>query len=201
MSHFRITDWDNAYTNDAHIAGGDRWPAAWVEPAQSFRDRLSGAGHAKLDIAYGPGARNRLDLFLPAGKPKGLVVFIHGGYWLAMDKSYFSHLAAGAVAQDYAVAMPSYTLCPDIRVAGIAKEIAAAIATAADMIDGPLVLTGHSAGGQLAARMMTTTSPLPAAVRARVRHTVPISGVHDLRPIMKRRMNEQLRIDSAEAMA
>ncbi|MFS8110295.1 alpha/beta hydrolase [Rhizobium jaguaris] len=201
MSYFRITDWESAYTSDAYVVGGDRWPAAWVEPAQAFRDDLAKAGHAELDLAYGPGARNRFDLFLPVEKPRGLVVFIHGGYWLELDKSYWSHLAAGPVANGYAVAIPSYTLCPDIRLAGIAKEVAVAIDKVADMVDGPVMLVGHSAGGQLAARMVTRTSPLAAPVRARIRHVVSISGVHDLRPIMKRAMNEHLRIDAAEAAA
>jgi acetyl esterase/lipase len=201
MSYFRITDWDVAYTNGAYVVGGDRWPAAWVEPAQAFRDSLAASGRAKLDLAYGPRPRNRFDLFLPSEKPKGLLVFVHGGYWLALDKSYSSHLATGAVASGYAVAMPSYTLCPEIRITAIAKEIAAAIGAAAEMIDGPLILTGHSAGGQLAARMVTITSPLPAPVKTRIRHVVSISGLHDLRPIMKRTMNQQLSIDAAEAMA
>ncbi|WFU12604.1 alpha/beta hydrolase (plasmid) [Rhizobium sp. CB3090] len=201
MNYFRITDWESAYTSDAYVVGGDRWPAAWVEPAQSFRDSLAATSRAKLDLAYGPHERNRFDLFLPAEKPKGLVVFIHGGYWLELDKSYWSHLAAGPVANGYAVAILSYTLCPEIRLTGIAKEIAAAIGTAADMIDGPLMLAGHSAGGQLATRMVTTTSPLATTIQARIRHVVSISGLHDLRPIMKRSMNEYLRIDAAEAMA
>ncbi|MBB3610030.1 alpha/beta hydrolase [Rhizobium sp. BK602] len=201
MGYFRITDWDSAYTNGAYIVDGDRWPAAWVEPARHFRDAMATDGRARLDLAYGPRPRNRFDLFLPSGLPKGLVVFIHGGYWLQLDKSYWSHLAAGAVSGGYAVAIPSYTLCPDIRIGGIGQEIAAAIEAAAGMIDGPLILTGHSAGGQLAARMVTTTSPLAASVRERIRHVLPISGLHDLRPIMKRSMNAQLRIDVAEALA
>lgn len=201
MSYFRVTDWDAAYTNGAYIVDGDQWPAAWVEPAKSFRDRLTTAGRAKLDLAYGPAERNRFDLFLPEGQPQGLVVFVHGGYWLQLDKSYWSHLAAGSIARGYAVAIPSYTLCPENRIAGIGKEISAAITKAAELVGGPIVLTGHSAGGQLVARMMTTTSPLGETIRKRIRHILAISGLHDLRPIMRRSMNEQLRIDDAEAKA
>lgn len=201
MLEHRIADWDNAYANGANIAASDRWPAAWVEPAQAFRDALSAEGRARLDIAYGGGRRNRLDLFLPSATPKGLVVFIHGGYWMAFDKSFWSHLANGAISSGFAVAMPSYTLCPEIRIAGIVQEIGAAIGKAAGLVDGPLMLTGHSAGGHLASRMVTTTTPLAADVARRIRHVVSISGVHDLRPIMQTEMNATLAIDEPEALA
>ncbi|MBZ9871191.1 alpha/beta hydrolase [Mesorhizobium sp. BR1-1-9] len=200
MLEHRIADWDNAYANGANIASSDRWPAAWVEPAQAFRDALAAKGRARLDIAYGDRPRNRLDLFLPAATPKGLVVFIHGGYWLESDKDTWSHLARGSVDSGFAVAMPSYTLCPDIRIAGISHEIGAAIGKAAAMVGGPLMLTGHSAGGHLASRMATTSTPLAAGVARRVRHVVSISGLHDLRPLMRTGMNAALQIDEAEAL-
>ncbi|TJX51912.1 MAG: alpha/beta hydrolase, partial [Mesorhizobium sp.] len=170
MPHHRIADWDNAYANGANIAGSDRWPAAWAEPAQAFRDALSAQGRARIDIAYGDRPRNRFDLFLPKAAPRGLVVFIHGGYWMETDKSLWSHLAGGAVDNGFAVAMPSYTQCPDIRIAGIVTEIGAAISRVGAMVDGPLVLTGHSAGGHLASRMVTVTTPLAADVARRIRH-------------------------------
>jgi arylformamidase len=197
----KINNWDDAYANGVNIAGGDRWPAAWVTPAKEFRDGLSGAGRATLGIAYGEKPRNRLDLFLPEGKPKGLVVFVHGGYWMAFDNSYWSHLAGGAVAHGYAVAMPSYTLCPEVRIGDIVGEVGAAIAKAAELVDGPIMLTGHSAGGHLASRMVSATTPLKPAVTARIRNVLSISGVHDLRPLMSTGMNGTLRIDEAEALA
>jgi arylformamidase len=201
MFGHRIDDWSDAYANGVNIAGGDRWPAAWVEPAITMRETLAASGRAKLDLAYGDAPRNRLDLFLPEGTPKGLVVFVHGGFWLALDNSYWSHLAGGPLAHGYAVAMPSYTLCPDIRIGDIASEIAAAITVAAGMVDGPVMLTGHSAGGHLASRMVSSPSPLAPEIRSRVRHVVSISGLHDLRPLMPTAMNARLRIDEAEAMA
>lgn len=201
MLEHHITDWDNAYANGANIAGCERWPAAWVGPAEAFRDTLAVQGRAKLDIAYGEGPRNLLDLFLPRGEPKGLVVFVHGGYWMAFDKNSWSHLAVGAVDSGYAVAMPSYTLCPGVRLAGIVREIGSAIDKAAAMVDGPIMLTGHSAGGHLVSRMITATSPLSQATQARIRNVVSISGVHDLRPLLHTGMNTTLQIDEAEALA
>lgn len=197
----RIVDWDNAYANGPNIAGGDRFPAVWEEPARHFRETLSAAGRARLDQPYGEGERNRFDLFLPEGTAKGLVVFVHGGYWLRLDKSYWSHLAAGPLARGYAVAMPSYTLCPAIRIAGIVREVGQAVTAAAGLVAGPLMLTGHSAGGHLVSRMICETSPLSAEIRGRIRHVVSLSGVHDLRPIMRTAMNQQLHIDEAEAQA
>lgn len=200
MLEHRISDWDDAYSNGANIARGDRWPAAWVEPSETFRNTLAAAGRAKLDLAYGERPRNRLDLFLPEGTPKGLVVFVHGGFWLQLDKSFWSHLAAGSVASGYAVAMPSYTLCPEVRIAEIVKEIAAAVTEAARHVEGPLMLTGHSAGGHLASRMVTATAPLAPEVQERIRNVVSISGVHDLRPMLSTAMNARLAIDEAEAL-
>ena len=97
--------------------------------------------------------------------------------------------------------MPSYTLCPQTRISGITREVGAAIAEAAAMIAGPIHLTGHSAGGHLATRMISATSPLPEALRSRIRHTVSISGVHDLRPMMRLALNADLKLDEAEALA
>lgn len=201
MFERHVVDWDGAYANGVNIAGSDRWPVAWSEPAKAYREALEAEGRARLDVPYGKGVRNAFDLFLPATAPKGLVVFIHGGYWMAFDKSTWSHLAGGAIDSGYAVAMPSYTLCPETRIGGIVAEIGAAIERAATMVEGAIMLTGHSAGGHLASRMITATTPLSPAVARRVRHVVSISGLHDLRPLMRAGMNATLRIDEAEALA
>ncbi|MGE0499332.1 MAG: alpha/beta hydrolase [Rhizobiaceae bacterium] len=196
-----VSDWDAAYANAPNIPNGERWPAAWVEPARAFRDMLEAEGRARLGLAYGDLPRNRLDLFLPVGEPQGLVVYIHGGFWLRLDRSHWSHLARGPLAAGYAVAMPGYTLCPDINVSGITREIGRAIAFAAGIVGGPIRLTGHSAGGHLATRMVCTNSPLSAELRSRLKTVVSIAGIHDLRPMLATAMNETLKLDEAEAIA
>lgn len=201
MYHLPIADWDDAYANGPNIPRGEAWPAAWMEPASAFREKLAGEGRAELDREYGPRPRNRFDLFLPQGEPKGIVVYVHGGFWLRFDKSLWSHFASGCVEAGYAVAMPSYTLCPEVRIADITVEVGQAITAAAKLIAGPIYLAGHSAGGHLVTRMISATSPLPTDVAARIGNTLSISGVHDLRPIMKTAMNAGQRIDEAEAIA
>ncbi|KGD98252.1 alpha/beta hydrolase [Rhizobium sp. YS-1r] len=198
MRH-RISDWDNAYANGINIPQGDRWPAAWVEPAQQYREALSAEGRAKLGLVYGGKPRNRFDLFLPESRPAGLMVFVHGGFWIGLDNSYWSHFAKGAVERGYAVAMPSYTLAPESRIADITIEIGGAIEAAAEEVEGPIRLIGHSAGGQLVTRMISATSPLPETVRGRIANVVSLSGVHDLRPLLTTKMNEKQRIDRDEA--
>lgn len=198
---WRIDDWDDAYSNGDNIPRGDEWPQRWVAPSEAFRAERLTRDAARIDLAYGAGARNRFDLFLPDGDPRGLVVFVHGGFWMKLDKSYWSHLAGGANARGWAVAMPSYTLAPKVRIADITREIGAAVTEAAGMVSGPIVLTGHSAGGHLVTRMVSATSPLPGGVAARIAHTLSISGVHDLRPLLRTRLNQTLHIDADEARA
>lgn len=199
MQYFPVADWDDAYANADHIPGAASYIRNWPKRADRFRKRLVKAGRAELDIPYGSAPRNRMDLFRPKGEPAGLFVFIHGGYWMRFDKSFWSWLAEGPLARGYAVAMPSYTLCPDITISGITREIGEAIAHAAGMVEGPVILAGHSAGGHLAARMICNKSPLKQSVQARITHTMPISPVSDLRPLVCLKLNEVLGLTNVEA--
>jgi acetyl esterase/lipase len=188
--------WDDAYSNGAYVPGGSTFPAKWAADAAAFRAAF---GQSELDLPYGSRPRERFDLFLPREAPKGAFVFVHGGYWMAFDKSSWSHLAAGALAHGWAVAMAGYTLCPEVRLSDITVEIAQAVAAVARRVAGDLVLAGHSAGGHLVTRLACADGPLPAAIRTRVRHTVSISGLHDLRPLLRTTMNSTLRMDADEA--
>lgn len=191
-----MRDWDDAYANSAHVPGADKLPALWAERAAAYRARLK---RFKPDIAYGTGARQRLDLILPDGDSKGLVVFVHGGYWMGFDKSSWTYLAEGARSHGWTVALPSYTLTPAARISDITAEIAAAIAAAAAEVSGPIRLAGHSAGGHLVTRMLCDDGPLEPGVYDRVTATLSISGLHDLRPLLKTAMNDTLGMTLDEA--
>lgn len=194
-----MRDWDDAYANGVHIPGAEGFIPRWQAASAAFRATV--ASTARLDLGYGPDTRERFDLFLPERAPRGLCVFVHGGYWMAFDKSDWSHLAAGARARGWAVALPSYPLAPAARVSQITASVAAAIAAAAALVPGPLRLAGHSAGGHLVARMVCTDTPLPEGVAARIAHVLAISGVHDLRPLLATKMNATLGLTLAEARA
>jgi len=193
----QISDWTAAYDNRAAVPTYEEYFYAWGRDAAAFRD-----SHPPEDIPYGDGERERLHLFRPEGTVRGLVVFIHGGWWSYFGREYFSHLAAGAVAQGWAVAIPSYTLCPNIAINGIVKQMVSAVADAHEAVpEGPLVIAGHSAGGHLATMMGATECGLSDGAAARLRRIVAISGVADLRPLIGVEMNGTLQIDEAEARA
>lgn len=193
-----MAELDDAYANAAHIPGAADYPPRWERAAEALREGLIEQGLADLDLAYGDSPRQRFDLFHPGAEPKGLMVFVHGGYWLRFDKSVWSHLAAGALSHGWAVAMPSYDLCPQVRIADITRQVAKAVTASAAMVAGPIVLAGHSAGGHLVTRMLQP-GLLPDAVALRLRHVLSISPVSDLRPLMRTSMNADFKLDDASA--
>jgi arylformamidase len=190
---------DDAFANAKYIAGGEGYPARWATAAAAFRDTLG--ARARLGLSYGRGERHWFDLFLPEGEAQGLMVFLHGGYWLAFGPRDFSHLAAGALARGWAAALPAYTLAPGARIAAITAEIAAALPAMAAEVAGPVVVTGHSAGGHLAARLAMADTVADPALVARLGRIVPISPLSDLRPLRETLMNDRLGLDAAGARA
>lgn len=146
-----ITDWDDAYDNVGHINQAQDYPPQWAKRAALFRTQMLQKQRAELNIAYGENERQRLDIFLPEHDIQGVYVFVHGGYWKAFDKSYWSWLAEQRVQTGWAVAIPGYTLAPQAQLSEITVEIAAAISYAAQRFAAPtalpIQLAGHSAGG------------------------------------------------------
>lgn len=184
---------DAAYNNAAGVAGSAGIVAGWREASTRLRD----ARPEKLDLPYGSAGRQRWDLFPAADPAAPCLAFIHGGYWQRNARDGFSCMAEGALARGWSAALPGYTLAPQANLSAIVAEIGAALdwfaANAATHgIAGPLVLSGWSAGGHLAAC---------AADHPRVAGTIAISGVFELAPIRDTYLNAALNLSDADIAA
>lgn len=190
-------NWDDEFSNAAYIKNGSLYPSIWKNRASEFATTHE---NADIDRPYGTHPRQKCDLFHPQTPSRGLVCYVHGGFWVEFDKSYWSHLARGLCSLGWSVAVPSYVLAPQVRISEITQMIAQAIQCCANWVDGPILLVGHSAGGHLVTRMVCSDSPLERSARDRVRTVVTISGLHDLRNLLKTEMNERLQLDKNEAI-
>lgn len=179
-------DLEKEYNNRARVPEHPAIIASWAKDSAAYRE-----GRPPREIRYGDGERHTMDLF-EAGAGAA-VMFVHGGYWQALDKSFFSHMAAGLNALGVSVAVPSYDLCPNVRIGDIVEQIRTACSTLARFTNAPVIVSGHSAGGHLAACMLATEASVPAAYA--------ISGLFELTPLVPTSINGALRLDDAEANA
>jgi arylformamidase len=157
---------------------------------------LRAAGNRRLDVRYGTGPRCLLDVF-PAGEGAPVFFFIHGGYWRALDKSYVSFIAEHYRNAGMTVVMPSYDLVPAVRVHEIVEQVRAAFDwTLSHLAPQRVVVSGHSAGGQLAAMLA-----LDQAIKGGgpIVGLVGVSGAFDLRPLLKTSINRDLLLSAQEA--
>ncbi len=165
-------------------------PSAYFE----FYARESAAARAELDchldIRFGPTVEENLDVFPAQNADAPILVFIHGGYWKRMSSKEFSYVARGLVARGITVIVPNYALCPNVTIPEITRQMRAAVAWAKKTefnFNGDrdrIYVSGHSAGGHLAARTLCTdwanAYGLPTDT---VKGAYPISGLYDLSPL------------------
>jgi arylformamidase len=181
------TERNAAYNNNAAVADS----AALIERRNVQSAAFRGAHPRGLDVPYGPGPRQRWDLY-PAKMPNApCLVFIHGGYWQRNTREDFACYAEGVLAHGWSAALPSHTLAPDATLTQIVGEIGSALDWLAakglhhGIAGGPIVVSGWSAGGHLA--VMALGHPRIAAGLA-------ISGVFELAPLRDTYLDEKLRL-------
>ena len=181
---------DAAYDNSAAVPEGaglvDRWNADSVA--------LRKANARTIDLAYGPRERNRWDLFPAVNAGAPCLVFIHGGYWQSRSRESFACLTEGVRAAGMSAALPGYTLAPEATLTEIVAEIKAALdwlgrEGGKHGVDGPVVVSGWSAGGHLAA--MALGHPL-------VRAGLAVSGIYELAPLRDTYLDEKLKLADDE---
>src|SRR6201984_647563 len=184
------------YNNRVRVPENPALMAGWARDAAAYCAQCS-----PRVMSYGPSARHKIDFF--AGDTEGpIVVFIHGGYWQALDGSSFSHCARVLKIHCIGCAVPTYDLCPAVTVENIIEQMRAATCALAKLGQ-RLVISGHSAGGHLAACMLATRWPAVDAALPQdlVIAAYAISGLFDLIPLVGTSINKALRLDDASAKA
>jgi arylformamidase len=194
-------DVERGYNNRAAVPDHQRWLDEWVARSQRAKETLQ----PSIDVAYGDGANETLDLYLPAQPARGTLMYIHGGWWRSLDKSDYAFVAPVFVDAGYAVALINYTLCPSDTIANAVEQCRRALLWLvregrARGAPAPIVIGGHSAGGHLTAMMYTTDWRLRGLDAAPFTGGASLSGVHELAPLVQFSHNVDFRLDDAEAL-
>lgn len=184
---------DAQYNLRARVPEHVDFLARWAADSAAVRRSVP----CQIDVRYGPGRLQTLDVFPAANSSAPLLVFIHGGYWRSLDKSDFSYLAPGFVEAGVTFVAVNYDLAPQTTLDDMVEEVQDAVAWIVANARtlggdaGAVVLAGHSAGAHLAAMAMT---------RHAVQGGVVLSGVFDLEPVrLTPYVNDDLRLDAESA--
>ena len=178
---------DSQYNNRLRVPDFAQIVARWTESSARARETL----RTHLDVAYGDATSDKLDIFPAAQSSAPVLVFVHGGYWRSLDKSDHSFIAPSFVDAGVNVVVPNYALCPAVTIDEIALQTARAVAWTWRHIaafggdPARISVVGHSAGGHLAAMMLSCRwkllgDDLPAQLLSTA---MGISGLYDLEPL------------------
>lgn len=191
---------DKLYDNRSAVPEHPEIFSRWRAQSAATRAALK----CDLNLSYGAHEKQTIDLF-PAKANRGLAVFIHGGYWRALDKDDFSFIAEPLVAAGISVAMVNYRLCPQVTVADITEDcrnaIAWLVAKAGKYGIGSdrMMLLGHSAGAHLVAMLYATDWQKYEVMPYAFRGGMALSGIYDLGPLIETSVNQDLKLDAASA--
>lgn len=195
---------DSMYNNRALVPDYAMYFERWAKASEAARNTHT----CTLDLAYGPSGGEKLDIFATATINAPVMVFIHGGYWRSLDKADHSFVAPAFTAQGACVVIPNYDLCPAVTIPEITMQMVKALAWVYRNIAqyggdaSRITVVGHSAGGHLAAMLLTCdwqrhASDLPTVL---IRHALSVSGIFDLQPLTRTPfLRESLRLTDADA--
>lgn len=217
---------DTQYNNRARVPEAVLHMQRWAADSATARAQLLASQQAVLDLPYManaslPPASQTLDVFSPPASTKPpaggwpVLLFIHGGYWRALDKADHSFLAPpwvnGVAGQGAVVVIPNYALCPAVTVSTITAQMQQAVLWTLRHIaqhggnPARLTVAGHSAGGHIVGMLLSTDwlalgaqqgVALPAQP---LQHGVSISGLFDMEPIRQTPFLADLGLSPEEA--
>jgi arylformamidase len=179
---------DRMYNARAQVPQHPEHFRRWADDSQqALRSQ-----RCELDVTYGAGPNERLDIFRTQEQGAPVLVFIHGGYWRSLDKREHAFIAPAFTREGVCVVIPNYALCPAVTVPDIVLQMVRAVAWTWRHIESHggdpnrITVAGHSAGRHLAAMMLACLwrmhdAALPEGL---VRNALSISGLFDLGPIM-----------------
>jgi arylformamidase len=191
---------ERGYNNRAAVPDHQFWLDEWVARSARAKEALS----PSIDVAYGSGGDETLDLYVPRKPARGTLMYIHGGWWRSLDKSDYGFVAPAFVDAGFAVALVNYTLCPRDTIANAVEQCRRALlwlvheGPARDA-PAPIVIGGHSAGGHLTAMMYAIDWRAQGLANAPFVGGASLSGVHELAPLVQFSHNVDFRLDDAEA--
>ena len=195
-------DYEVEYNNRARVPEHPQIFERWTREGAAYRDEATKEGRAEIGLKFGPSPRQTIDLFKPKGGGNGpLALFIHGGYWRSLEPASFSQTARGMNQHGVTVAVSGYDLAPQVTIGQIIEQTQKAVLYLWKKLGKRIMVSGHSAGGHLAACMIATDwkkldSNAPADL-------TPVcyagSGLYDLEPLLHLAGNAEFKLDAAEA--
>ena len=191
----KTPDWYNSmYNNRALVPEHAAHFAQWAQTSAEARVSLK----CTLDIPYGDGPNETLDIFPAKQANAPVVVFIHGGYWRSLDKSDHSFVAPALHEMGACVVVVNYALCPGtpeapVTIPDIAQQMAKALTWTWHHIaqhggdPKNVTVAGHSAGGHLAAMLLACNwKQVDKSIPEHwIQKALSISGLYDLTPLRK----------------
>lgn len=193
---------DALYNNRAAVPEHGEIFARWRAQSLATREKFGG----DFNVAYGPHPLQSLDIFHEK-QNRGLVIFIHGGYWRSLDKDDFSFYAAPYLTQGISVASINYRLCPEVKIDEIVEDCQSAVVWLAANVKrysicfDRTILIGHSAGAHLVAMLCATNWSAHNLDASNFRGGVLISGLYDLSPLLETSVNADVQLTNETAKA
>jgi len=193
-----IAAYEKQYNDRLRVPEHAKIQAEWKQQAEEYRNTHT----CELDISYGPSERNKYDFFPPENitDDTPMALFIHGGYWQSRDRKMFSHAAKGLNARGVSVVIPSYDLCPDTSIPKIISQMRKCAAHIWTQYNKKPVVFGHSAGGHLAACLVSTDWTLHKGLpEDLITKGCALGGIFDLAPLRGTTKNDALKLSKEDA--